>query len=130
MERNRTQHYGVEVEGKKEMSWVVTVGSGAMQDVNGICNLSGDRQVRRKSALLQVLLNTENYLPQNERTLLKKKGNRYSRAIKQNIAPGAETGAKEMKAIRQYQYMVLIWQRDCTATHYEAYDHFQLILML
>lgn len=49
-----------------------------------------------------------------------KKSNKYSRAVKQNTAPGTETGAKEMKAIRQYQNRVLIWQRDCTATQYQA----------
>lgn len=32
-------------------------------------------------------------IPQNERTL--KKSNRYSRAVKQNTAPGTQTGAKE-----------------------------------
>lgn len=50
-------------------------------------------------------------IPQNERALLKKNVNRYSRAIKQNTAPGTETGAKEIKAIRQDHYRVLIWQR-------------------
>lgn len=51
-------------------------------------------------------------IPQNERALFKKiKKAKYSRPIKQNTAPGTETGAKEIKAIRQYQHRVLIWQR-------------------
>lgn len=46
-----------------------------------------------------------------EHCLKKKKKAKYNRARKQNTAPGTETGAKEMKAIRRYQYRVLIWQR-------------------
>jgi len=30
------------------MSWVITIGSGTMQDSNGICNLAGDRSEKRK----------------------------------------------------------------------------------
>ena len=52
------------------MSWVVTIGSGMMQDSNGICNLAGDREVRRES-VLQVLLNTENYPPRMKEHLKK-----------------------------------------------------------
>lgn len=37
--------------------------------------------------------------------------NRYSRAIKQNTLLELRQGAKEIKAIRQYHYRVLIWQR-------------------
>jgi len=73
-------------------------------------------EVRRESVLLQVLLNTEYYPPEWKNPI--KKSNRYSRAAKQNTAPGTETGAKEVKVIRQYQYGALIWQRDCTATQY------------
>lgn len=39
------------------MSWVVTIGSGMIEDSNGICNLAGNTEMRR--VLLQVH-NTEN----------------------------------------------------------------------
>lgn len=95
------------------ISWVVTIDQEWCRTVTAFATLQVT-EVRRESVLLQVLLNAENYPPEWKNTI--KKSNRYSRAVKQNTAPGTETGAKDTKAIRQYQYRVLIWQRDCTAT--------------
>lgn len=56
-------------------------------------------ETRRESVLLQVLLNTDNYPPEWKSTVKKKiKGTRYSRAIKQNTAPGTETRSKGNKS--------------------------------